>query len=146
MSLSALVSQYFQSICGGKNASYILIPDIIQIAVERNKERQDGKHISHQKKMQTRRQQSKSLKFSKNRTVGLEFYIRQKCLLSNTKDFVRNTDAKRIHYQSIHTIRNIRGNLSGRRTPDGNADLHKGMENTANGSYMSRPIRTFLTV
>lgn len=31
----------------GKNASYILIPDITQIAVERNKERQDGKHISH---------------------------------------------------------------------------------------------------
>lgn len=32
---------------GEKNASYILIPDITQIAVERNKERQDGKHISH---------------------------------------------------------------------------------------------------
>lgn len=49
-------SVFLLNLWGKKNASYIFIPDIIQIAVERNKERQDGKHISHQKKMQTRRQ------------------------------------------------------------------------------------------
>lgn len=56
VNICSCFSKFLLNLWGEKNASYILIPNIIQIAVERNKERQDGKYISHQKKMQTRRQ------------------------------------------------------------------------------------------
>lgn len=61
----------------------------------------------------------------------LEFYAPWKCISKNESDttFFRPIKSRRVHCQQTHTVRNVKGNLLGRKKiiPHENMDLYNGI-------------------